>query len=341
MRVLLTGSSGYIGSVMAKTLVDEGFDVIGCDTGFFEDCNFVEMEYKLPTLQKDVRDITSQDLKGFDAVLHLAALSNDPMGDLHPILTDEINHVASLEIAKLCKKVGCRRFILASSCSMYGVSGDRALTEEAPFNPASAYATSKVQSEWDISRLADSNFSPTFLRCATAYGVSPKMRFDLVLNNLTGWAFTTGRAHITSDGTPWRPIVHIEDISRAFLAALEAPIDVVHNQAFNVGQNSQNFTVRTIAEIVKSTIPQCEIEFARGAAPDPRNYRVDFSKITRMLPEFKPCWTVEKGARELYDTFKARGLTKEEFESRRYTRLKQLRHLLETGALSEKLRWRA
>jgi nucleoside-diphosphate-sugar epimerase len=337
----MTGSDGYIGSVMAKMLIDRGYDVLGCDTGFFRGRDFVEMEYNLPTVGVDIRDIAESDVDGADAFIHLAALSNDPMGELDPKLTDEINHIASVGLARLCKRIGCERFLYASSCSMYGVSAaDQALTEEAPFNPVSAYALSKVEAERSISRLADRHFSPVFLRNATAYGPSPRMRFDLVLNNLVGWGFATGKVRIMSDGTPWRPLVHVEDISQAFLAALEAPRDMIHNQAFNVGADSQNFKVREIAGFVEKTIPDCKIEYAHNAAPDPRSYRVDFSKIATILPAFKPRWTVEQGVRQLLHIFKTRGLTRQEFESDEYTRLKKLKHLLMTGRLLEDLRWK-
>lgn len=337
----MTGSDGYVGSVMAKILIDRGYDVVGCDTGFFGGSDFVKMEYNIPTVRADIRDIADSDVEGTDALIHLAALSNDPMGELDPTLTDEVNHIASVRLARLCKKIGCERFLFASSCSMYGVSAPgQTLTEEAPLNPVSAYARSKVDAERSISRLADRHFSPVFLRNATVYGPSPRMRFDLVLNNLVGCGFATGKVQIMSDGTPWRPLVHVEDMSQAFLAALEAPRDVIHNQAFNVGADSQNFEVREIAGFVEKAIPDCRIEYANNGGPDPRSYRVDFSKIATMLHAFEPRWTVEQGVRQLLQIFKTRGLTRQEFESAEYTRLKKLKHLLMTGRLLEDLRWK-
>jgi len=301
---------------MAPFLLDAGQEVVGVDTDLYRRSTFGPWRESIRTLCKDVREIQLADLRGFDAVIHLAALSNDPLGDLNSLLTYEINHLASVRLAEQAKAAGVRRFIFASSCSNYGAAGDEPVDEEAELHPVTAYGESKVRVERDVSRLADDSFSPTFLRCATAYGVSPRLRFDIVLNNLVAWAFTSGKVFLKSDGTPWRPIVHIEDISRAFLAVLSAPREAVHGQAFNVGRNDQNYRIREIAQIVKETVPGCEIAFADDAGPDKRNYRADFSKIGRLLPAFQPKWDARKGARQLYETYKALGLKLEDFEGR-------------------------
>jgi len=339
MRILLTGSRGYIGTVMAPFLLDAGHEVVGIDTDLYRRSTFGPWRESIRTLCKDVREIQVADLRGFDAVIHLAALSNDPLGDLNPELTYEINHLASVRLAEQAKAAGVRRFAFASSCSNYGAAGDEPVDEEAALRPVTAYGESKVRVERDVSRLADDSFSPTFLRCATAYGASPRLRFDIVLNNLVAWAFTSGKVFLKSDGTPWRPIVHIEDISRAFLAVLSAPREAVHAQAFNVGRNDQNYRIREIAQIVKETVPGCEIAFADGAGPDKRNYRADFSKIGRLLPAFQPKWDARKGARKLYETYKALGLKLEDFEGPRYRRIDQLKQLMGMGNLGPDLRW--
>jgi nucleoside-diphosphate-sugar epimerase len=279
------------------------------------------------------------DLEGFDAVIHLAALSNDPLGDLNPELTYDINYHASVHVAKVAKQVGVKRYIFSSSCSNYGAAGDNLVNETSALNPVTAYGRSKVLTEQEVSKLADDSFSPTFLRSATAYGVSPRLRFDIVLNNLVAWAFTTGKVHIKSDGTPWRPIVHIEDISAAFLAALEAPREKVHNQAFNVGRNDENFRIREIADIVRETVPGCVIEFAVDAGPDLRCYRADFSKISSTLPGFKPAWTARLGAQQLYTAYKKVGLRLEDFEGPRYRRIDNIKQLIASGELNDSLRW--
>ncbi len=339
MRILLTGSRGYIGTVMAPFLLDAGHEVVGIDTDLYRRSTFGPWRESIRTLCKDVREIQVADLRGFDAVIHLAALSNDPLGDLNPQLTYEINHLASVRLAEQAKAAGVRRFAFASSCSNYGAAGDEPVDEEAELRPVTAYGESKVRVERDVSRLADDSFSPSFLRCATAYGASPRLRFDIVLNNLVAWAFTSGKVFLKSDGTPWRPIVHIEDISRAFLAVLSAPREAVHAQAFNVGRNDQNYRIREIAQIVKETVPGCEIAFADGAGPDKRNYRADFSKIGRLLPAFQPKWDARKGARQLYETYKALGLKLEDFEGPRYRRIDQLKQLMGMGNLGPDLRW--
>jgi nucleoside-diphosphate-sugar epimerase len=342
MRVLVTGDKGYIGTVLVPMLIAAGHDVVGLDSDLYEECTFGDEDgiQNIPALKKDVRDVEASDLEGFEALIHLAALSNDPLGDLNPTLTYEINHAASVRLAKLAKEAGATRFVFSSSCSTYGAAGEGLLNEEATFNPVTPYGVSKVRVEQDVAKLADSNFSPTFLRNATSYGVSPRQRFGLVLNNLVAWAFTTGQVYLKSDGTAWRPIVHVEDISRAFITVLRAPREIIHNQAFNVGISDENYRIRDLAEIVKETVPDCRVEYAEGAEPDKRTYRVDFSKIARMLPEFKPQWDARRGAQELYTAFQKIGLTLEEFEGPRYMRVAQIKHLLSTGRLDETLRWR-
>jgi nucleoside-diphosphate-sugar epimerase len=274
-----------------------------------------------------------------DAVLHLAALSNDPLGDLNPQVTYEVNHLASVRLARLAKEAGVQRFVFSSSCSTYGAAGEGMLSETAVFNPVTPYGESKVLVERDLAALADARFSPVFLRNATAYGVSPRMRFDIVLNNLVAWAFTTGRIHIKSDGTPWRPIVHIEDISRAFLTVLEAPRPLVHNQAFNVGVNEENYQVRALADLVKEVVPDCRIEYAQGAGPDKRTYRVDFTKFAQVFPRFQPKWDARKGALEVLAACRDAGLRLEEFEGARFERIGHIKQLLASGRLDRNLRW--
>jgi nucleoside-diphosphate-sugar epimerase len=340
MRVLVTGHKGYIGTVMVPMLLAEGHEVFGLDSDLFEQSTFGEGIQEIPELKKDIRDVQPSDLEGMDAIIHLAGLSNDPLGNLNPQLTDEINHVASVRLARLAKSVGVERYIFSSSCSNYGAGGEDWLNEESAFNPVTPYGISKVNVEQAVSRLADDDFSPTFLRNATAYGVSPRLRFDLVLNNLVAWAFTTGRVYIKSDGTPWRPIVHIEDISRAFIAALHAPRELVHNRAFNVGRNEDNYRIRELAEIVQQTVPDCRIDYAPDAGPDKRCYRVDCSKILQTLPEFAPQWDARRGAAELYAAYQKIGLTLEEFEGPKYQRIARLQQLLATEQLDETLRWR-
>jgi nucleoside-diphosphate-sugar epimerase len=321
-------------------LIAEAHEVVGLDSDLFERCTFGDGIQNIPELKKDIRDVEVADFDGFDAVIHLAGLSNDPLGDLNPELTYQINHAASVRLASLAKEAGVTRFIFSSSCSNYGAGGENFLNEESQFNPVTPYGISKVRVEQDVAKLADSNFSPTFLRNATAYGVSPRLRFDLVLNNLVAWAFTTGRVYIKSDGTPWRPIVHIEDISRAFIAVLHAPHEVVHNQAFNVGRNDDNYRIRELAEIVEETVPGCSIEYAQDAGPDKRCYRVDCSKIVGTLPEFKPQWNARKGAQELYAAYQNVGLTLEDFEGARYKRIAHIQQLLSSDRLDETLRWK-
>jgi nucleoside-diphosphate-sugar epimerase len=341
MRVLITGHKGYIGTVMVRMFLAAGHDVVGLDSDLFAQCSFGGGLESVAALAKDVRDVDPYDLDGFDAVIHLAGLANDPLGDLDPAVTFDINHAASVRLARLAKEAGVQRFVFSSSCSNYGAAGEGMVTEEGGLRPLTPYATSKVRVEQDVATLADATFSPTFLRNATAYGVSPRLRFDLVLNNLVAWAATTGRVHIKSDGSPWRPIVHIEDISRAFLAVLAAARERVHNQAFNVGITEENYQIRQLAEIVAETVPGSRVDFAPGSGPDGRSYRVDFGKITRALPEFKPIWTARRGAQELYTAYQTVGLRLEEFEGPRYKRIDHVRALLADGRLDAGLRWTA
>lgn len=341
MRILVTGHNGYIGTVLTPLLIAEGHTVVGLDNDLYERCTFGDGVPQAPAIKKDIREVEPADLEGFEAIIHLAALSNDPLGNLNPDLTYAINHRASVKLAETAKRVGVSRFIFASSCSTYGAAaGDEMLTEAATFNPVTPYGHSKVLVEQDVAKLADDNFSPTFMRNATAYGVSPRHRFDIVLNNLVAWAFTTGLVYLKSDGSPWRPIVHIEDISRAAIAALHAPREVVHNQAFNVGLNEENYRIKELAEIVKETVPNCRVEFAPDVEPDKRTYRVDFSKIKRMLPEFKPQWNARRGAQELYEAYQKLGVKLEEFEGPKYKRIDHIKQLLSSGQLDESLRWR-
>ena len=342
MRVLVTGHNGYVGTVMVPMLIAAGHDVMGLDSNLYERSTFGDVNGTLdiPALEKDIRDVEMSDLNGFDAVIHLAGLSNDPLGDLNPDLTYEINHAASVRLARLAKKAGVKRFIFSSSCSNYGAAGEDWIDEESELNPVTPYGISKVRVEEDLTKMADADFCPTFPRSATAYGVSPRLRFDLVLNNLVAWAYTTGRVHLKSDGMAWRPIVHIEDMARAFLAILHAPRELVHNQVFNVGRTEENYRIRELAEIVAETVPGSRIEYAEGAGPDKRCYRVRSDKLPQTLPEFNPQWNARRGAEELYVAFQEIGLTLDEFEGSRYKRVAHIKHLLDIGLLTEALRWR-
>jgi nucleoside-diphosphate-sugar epimerase len=339
MRVLVTGSNGYIGSVLVPLLEKEGHEVQGFDSDLYAECSYGPPFPKFPFTRKDIRDADIAELEGFDAIIHLAALSNDPLSDLNPRLTFDINHEASVKLAQLAKAAGVKRFLFSSSCSTYGASGDKILNEEAPFSPVTPYGTTKVLVERDVSALADDAFSPVFLRNATAYGVSPRMRFDLVINNLVAWAFASGLVYLKSDGTPWRPVVHVEDIARAFLTILKAPREMVHNQAFNIGCNAENYRILDLAKIVERTVPGCRIEFARDAGPDKRCYRVDFGKFRSTFPDYMPKWDAVSGSEEIYRSYKAHGIRQEDFEGPRYKRIDHIKRLLSTGRLDETLRW--
>jgi nucleoside-diphosphate-sugar epimerase len=340
MRVLLTGHNGYIGSVMTPMLLEAGHDVVGLDTYLYEACTFGEVRPDLPSMRVDLRDVEPGHLEGFEAVIHLAALSNDPLGDLDSQLTYDINHRASVRLAEAARHAGVERFLFASSCSLYGASGsDAPLTEEAPFNPVTPYGESKILVEQDVTKLATDSFSPVFFRNATAYGVSPRLRVDIMVNNLVGYAITTGEVLIKSDGSPWRPLVHVEDICRAFLATLSVPRARTHNRAFNVGATEENFRVREVADIVESVVPNSRVEYAPGASADARDYRVDFDHIRQVLPEFLPQWTVRKGVEELYEAYQRHNLTADEFLGGRYVRLAEIKRLQAETRLDEQLRW--
>lgn len=339
MRVLVTGSLGYIGTVLVPMLLKEGHDVIGMDTDYYSRCTFTGAPVDVPTLKMDVRDAPNTAVRGVDAIIHLAGLSNDPLGDYNPNLTDDINFQASTRLAQLAKQAGVQRFLFASSCSNYGASGDQFLTEEAVFNPVTPYGVSKVRVEQELQNLADESFSPVFLRASTAYGLSPRIRFDLVVNNLTAWAFTTGRVYLKSDGTPWRPIVHVEDICRAYIAALQAPREAVHNQAFNVGTTTENYQIRELAQMVQEIVPGSQVDFATDAGPDKRCYRVDCNKIARVLHGFKPQWTARRGVEQLYQAYKSIGLKLEDFEGPKFMRIAHIKKLIGEGLLDENLRW--
>jgi len=340
MKVLVTGTDGYIGVLLAPTLLERGHEVVGVDTGFYRAGWLYNGVSQAPRwINKDIRHITEEDLEGFEAVVHLAELSNDPLGQINPEITYQINHQGSVELAKKCKKVGITRFVYTSSCSVYGAGSDDFKTEESEVNPQTAYARCKVLVERDVSALADDDFSPTFLRNATAYGPSPRMRFDLVLNNLAGLAWTTGQIAMTSDGTPWRPLVHVLDICQAIACTLEAPREVVHNQIFNVGDTEENYRVREIAQVVSEAFPGCELTFGSSDG-DTRSYRVSFEKIRTRLPGFKCRRNITMGAHQLRELFERIDMSRETFEFRAFTRLKQLTYLLRTQQLDDNLFWR-
>jgi nucleoside-diphosphate-sugar epimerase len=338
MRVLVTGHRGYIGAEMVPVLRDAGHEVVGLDIGLYEGCDFVSPPDDVESLDVDLRDVLPEHLVGFDAVAHLAALSNDPLGDLSSDLTYDINLHASVRLAKAAKDAGVGRYLFASSCSLYGAGGDGLLDEHAEFNPVTPYGESKVRVEQEVSKLADETFSPVYLRNATAYGVSRRLRADVVVNNLVGHAVATGRVLLQSDGSPWRPLVHIRDIIAAFAACLVAPRESLHDQAFNIGKNGENYRIRDVAEIVKDVVVGSDVVFAAGASPDTRNYRVDFTKAESGLPGFVPEWTVRRGVEELYAAFTSAGLTAEDWDGPRYYRLPTVQRRQEAGELDAQLR---
>ncbi|MDQ7844465.1 MAG: SDR family oxidoreductase [Armatimonadota bacterium] len=338
-RVLVTGHNGYIGSVLAPYLIRAGYDVVGLDTEYFGECTLVPDLGPVPGIRKDIRDLTAADLDGCDAVVHLAALSNDPLGDLNRAWTEEINLAASVRLAQLARAAGVRRFLFSSSCIMYGMSEAEVVDETSPLDPRTDYARTKAEAERAIAALTDDDFAPVFLRNGTVYGLSPRMRFDTVLNNLVGSAVATGRVVVHSDGKPWRPVVHVQDVARLFAAVLEAPEEAVRGQVFNAGANHLNYQVMDLARIVAATVPGAQLEVVARPGADQRTYRADFGKFARTFPDFRFRWTPEDGARELYEAFAALGVGEETFLDRRFTRLKWLRHLLDSGRLDGTLRW--
>lgn len=341
MNILVTGNNGYIGSILTELLLRKGYDVTGFDTNYFKECEFNKFHFEIKQINKDIRNVSMEDLKNVDAIIHLAALSNDPLGEFNFELTYDINYHATLKLASLAKKLGIIRFLYASSCSMYGIANKEEVTEESTLAPITAYAISKVKSEKALSNMADSKFSPVFLRPATAYGIAPMLRCDIVLNNLVGWAYTTGKIHIMSDGTPWRPAIHVEDLANAFIACLEAPIEVVHNEAFNIGQEKENYQIRNMADIVKKIIPNCEIEYTYEHGSDSRTYKVNFDKIsTKLKGYFFPKWNAEKGVVQLYNAFKKHGLTYKEFIGTKYIRINRLKKLVKNKKINKNLFWK-
>lgn len=342
MKVFVTGVEGYIGALLAPMLVQRGFDVVGTDTGYYRD-GWLYSDPQIKSfplfVNRDLRRITENDLRGFDAVVHLAELSNDPLGQNKPEITFKINHQGSVELARKAKAVGVKRFVYTSSCSVYGVGSGEFLNEQSPVNPQTTYAECKVRVERDVGKLADDNFSPVFLRNATAYGPSPRMRFDIVLNNLSALAWTTKKIAMTSDGTPWRPLVHVRDICEAIACALKAPREAIHGQIFNVGDDRDNYRVREIAEIVAREFPGCELTFGPSGG-DNRSYRVSFEKISTRLPGFRCQRNAAIGARELRETYERIDMPRDIFEFRAFTRLKQLQYLIRTNQIDDEFFWK-
>ena len=339
MRVLVTGSSGYVGSVLCPIFEEHGHEVVGLDTGYYDGCDFGAYDGERQRITLDVRDVEPRHLEGFDAVVHLAALSNDPLGDLSPELTHEINHHGTVRVARAAKEAGVPRFVFASSCSMYGASdADALLAEDAPLRPLTAYAESKVRSEEALRELDGDGLTTVSMRNATVYGVSPRLRLDIVLNNLAAWSHVTGKIRLLSDGMSWRPLLHVRDLAKVAVRMVEAPSELVAGRAFNIGSAAQNYLVRDLAEVL-AEVTGCEVEFAGDASPDPRSYRVDFSELERAFPDLELDWNARRGAEELVGAYRAVGLTEDDFEGRSYIRLRQLRHLLDEHRLDDDLRW--
>ncbi|ORB63375.1 NAD-dependent epimerase/dehydratase family protein [Mycolicibacterium tusciae] len=339
MRVLMTGHRGYLGAEMVPVLRQLGHDVVGLDTDYYAGRDFLRSPDPVPMLAMDIRDVSARELRGFDAVVHLAALSNDPVSALNPQLTYDINLHASVSLAEAAKAAGVTRFVFSSSCSLYGRGGDKALSELAPLNPVTPYGESKIQVERALSALADDTFSPTYLRNATAYGLSRRLREDVVVNNLVGHAMTSGRVLLLSDGQSWRPLVHVLDIAHAFAQTLAAPRESVHDEAFNVGRSTENYRIADVAKLVAELVPDCVVTCGEHAAPDIRNYLVDFTKIETQLPGYRPTWTVPAGITQLRDAFSAGNMTAELFDGPDYVRLRTLQQLIEKGLLDDELRW--
>lgn len=341
MRILVTGQLGYIGTILTPMLLKHGHEVVGMDSDLYARCTFGDSSAipAVPNIRKDVRDATVADLNGFDTVIHLAALSNDPLGNFNPPVTDEINRGAAVRLAEIAREAGVRHYIFSSTCSNYGVAGNDFLDETSPFNPYTPYAKAKVAAEQQIMPMNSDRFSVSITRSATVFGLSPRIRWDLVLNNLTAYAHCTGRIYMKSDGTPWRAIVHVEDVAAAFVAIAEAPREAVHGQAFNVGRTQENYRVREIAEIVLKTVPGSRIEYAPDARPDPRCYRVNCDRILKAIPSYQPHWTAEQAVRQVYEGIKRHGLTVEQFEGAHYARLPHVKQLIAEGKLNDRFRW--
>ncbi|MFC2053422.1 NAD-dependent epimerase/dehydratase family protein [Chloroflexota bacterium] len=339
MRILLTGHKGYIGTIMVPMLIKEGYDVVGLDSDLYRLCTFKGELIKVPELNMDIRDVNMEDLKGFDALIHLAGLSNDPLGNINPDLTREINHIGAVRLARLAKEAGVSRFLFASTCSIYGAAGEEYVDEESDFHPITPYGLSKILAEKDISKLADEDFCPSYLRNATAYGSSPRLRFDLVMNNLVAWASSTGKIYLKGDGSAWRPIVHIEDIARAFIVLLNTPKEKINNQSFNVGLTEENYRIKDLAEVVKAVVPESKVEYADGAKPDKRSYRVNFNKLKLNFPNFIPSWDARRGAEQLFEELKVYKVSQQDFEGPKFKRSEHIKYLMKKGYLEPSLRW--